>query len=136
MRRLLQKEVNIKEVRLGVLTRERLLFIPRFYCSYSCIGKCFFSLQCRDSVKEAFQTIEILIASKQFSKLKFDFSSCNDISHPNDTVQFVTDLAGVFATVVQYNDEKTWMNIRKLCGYMTNTYKSSYQRLMDVNEVR
>ena len=87
-------------------------------------------------MKEAFQTIETLIASKQFSKLKVDFSSCNDISHPNDTVQFVTDLAGVFTNVVQYNDETTWMDIRKVCGYMTNTYKSSYQRLMDVNKVR
>ena len=28
------------------------------------------------------------------------------------------------------------MDIRKVCGYMTNTYKSSYQRLMDVNKVR
>ena len=92
--------------------------------------------QCRDSVKEGFQTIENLIAIKQFAKLKADFVSCNDISNPNDTTQFVTDLAGVFTNVVQYNDENAWMDIRKVCGYMTNTAKSSYERLRDVNTVR
>ena len=86
-------------------------------------------------MKEGFQTIETLISSKQFAKLKSEFVSCNDISSPNDTTQFVEDLAGVFTNVVQYNDETPWMDIRKICGYMTNTYKTPYQRLMDVNKV-
>jgi len=91
------------------------------------------SALCRDSVKEGFQTIETLIESKQFDKLKNDFVSCKGISSPNDTAQFVEDLAGVFTFVVQYNDENSWMDIRKVCGYMTNTAKSSYERLRDVN---
>ena len=86
-------------------------------------------------MKEGFQTVATLIESKQFAKLKTDFVSCNDISSPNDTSQFVEDLAGVFTNVVQYNDETAWMDIRKVCGYMTNTYKSSYDRLRDVNDV-
>ncbi|XP_065055370.1 thymus-specific serine protease-like [Rhopilema esculentum] len=89
---------------------------------------------CRDSVKKGFETIETLIKSKQFSKLKNDFSSCNDISSPNDTAQFVVDLSGVFTNVVQYNDETPWMDIRKICGFMTDTYKTPYERLMDVNK--
>ena len=86
-------------------------------------------------MKEGFQTIETLIESKQFDKLKNDFVSCKGISSPNDTAQFVEDLAGVFTFVVQYNDENSWMDIRKVCGYMTNTAKSSYERLRDVNSV-
>ena len=86
-------------------------------------------------MKEGFQTIETLIESKQFAKLKSDFVSCDDISAPNDTAQFVEDLAGVFTNVVQYNDENSWMDIRKVCGYMTNTAKNPYERLRDVNTV-
>ena len=86
-------------------------------------------------MKQAYETLQQLIASKQFAKLKYDFSSCNDISNPNDTTQFVENIANIFTNVVQYNDETTWMDIRKVCSYMTNTYKTPYDRLIDVNRV-
>ena len=86
-------------------------------------------------MKQAYETIEQLINSKQFAKLKQDFSSCNDISNPDDTTQFVENIANIFTNVVQYNDETSWMDIRKVCGYMTNAYKTPYARLIDVNKV-
>eukprot|EP00794_Sanderia_malayensis_P019886 gene19886-21827_t len=92
------------------------------------------STLCSSSVQQAFETIETMITSRQFTKLQQDFSSCGDISSPNDTTQFVENIANIFTNVVQYNDETSWMDVRKVCGYMTNTYKTAYDRLIDVNK--
>ena len=90
---------------------------------------CSFFFQCTESVNKAFQQVDGLIADRQFSKLKQDFNSCDDISNVNDTAMFVSNLAGTFEGVVQYNNQMFGLNISVLCSKMTRTGFSPYDNL-------
>ena len=86
--------------------------------------------QCSENVNIAFKQIDSLIADRQFSKLAKDFNSCNSISNINDTALFVTNLAGYFMGVVQYNGQTPFVNISLVCSQMTNSSSSPYDNLM------
>lgn len=88
------------------------------------------SKQCTGNVNKAFEQVDGLIADRQFAKLEQDFNSCNDISNVNDTAMFVTNLAGSFMGVVQYNGQVPGLNISVLCSQMTRTGFSPYDNLV------
>ncbi|XP_070578228.1 thymus-specific serine protease-like [Ptychodera flava] len=77
------------------------------------------STQCAANVKAAFKTVDQLIQEKQFEKLRKDFISCDDITNPNDTATFISNLADLFMGVVQYNNEMPKWTIEFVCENMT-----------------
>ncbi|XP_020607389.1 thymus-specific serine protease-like [Orbicella faveolata] len=89
------------------------------------------SVQCRSNIKKAFTTVDQLIAEKNFQKLEEDFSSCGDMSHPNDTWVFTQHLMTVLDSIVQYNNQiPGTVNIQHVCQYMTNPSMTPYQGLV------
>ncbi|KAL4234124.1 Thymus-specific serine protease [Mactra antiquata] len=91
------------------------------------------SQECLDSVKRAFNTIDEMIAAGKFDQLKTDFKSCNMLSMKEDTVLFVSNLAGYFMGVVQYNNEVPGQNIAFVCEVMLSS-SDSYKNLMKLNQ--
>lgn len=77
-----------------------------------------------------------LIAEKNFKKLEIDFSSCGDMSHPNDTWVFTQHLMTILDSIVQYNNQVPGMNIEQVCQYMTNPSMTPYQGLVRLVQVR
>ena len=77
-----------------------------------------------------------LIAEKEFKTLEKEFSSCNDISHPNDTWVFTLNLQGFLDGTVQYNSQAPGINIALVCQYMTNPSVSPYESLGYLIHVR
>lgn len=77
-----------------------------------------------------------LIAEKNFKKLEIDFSSCGDMSHPNDTWVFTQNLMTILDSIVQYNNQVPGMNIEQVCQYMTNPSMTPYQGLVRLVQVR
>lgn len=89
------------------------------------------SVQCRSNIKKAFTTVDQLIAEKNFQKLEEDFSSCGDMSHPNDTWVFTQQLMSILDSIVQYNNQVPGMkNIQQVCQYVTNPSMTPYQGLV------
>lgn len=77
-----------------------------------------------------------LIAEKNFKKLEIDFSSCGDMSHPNDTWVFTQNLMTILDSIVQYNNQVPGMNIKQVCQYMTDPSMTPYQGLVRLVQVR
>ena len=78
-----------------------------------------------------------LIAEKNFKKLEKDFSSCGDMSHPNDTWVFTQNLMSILDSIVQYNNQIPGaMNIQQVCQDMTNPSMTPYQSLVRIVQVR
>lgn len=89
------------------------------------------SVQCRSNIKKAFTTVDQLIAEKNFQKLEKDFSSCGDMSHPNDTWVFTQELMSILDSIVQYNNQVPGKkNIQQVCQYVTNPSMTPYQGLV------
>ncbi|XP_077996059.1 thymus-specific serine protease-like [Glandiceps talaboti] len=80
------------------------------------------SQECEANVASAFKEINQKIQEKQFDVLKKDFLSCNNISNPNDTATFVSNMASLLMGIVQYNEMTTW-DIEQFCSYMTQPRK-------------
>jgi len=81
--------------------------------------------------------VDQLIAEKNFQKLEEDFSSCGDMSHPNDTWVFTQHLMTVLDSIVQYNNQiPGTVNIQHVCQYMTNPSMTPYQGLVLLVQVR
>ena len=78
-----------------------------------------------------------LIAEKNFQKLEKDFSSCGDMSHPNDTWVFTQQLMTILDSIVQYNNQiPGTKNIKQVCQYMTDPSMTPYQGLVRLVQVR
>ncbi|KAL9952174.1 hypothetical protein ACROYT_G039389 [Oculina patagonica] len=88
------------------------------------------SAQCRSNIKKAFSSVDQLIAQKEFKTLEKDFSSCGDISHPNDTYVFTQNLETFLDSTVQYNGQASGITIELVCQYMTNPSTTPYQGLV------
>ena len=96
-----------------------------------------FITQCRSNIKKAFTTVDQLIAEKNFQKLEKDFSSCGDMSHPNDTWVFTQQLMTILDSIVQYNNQiPGTKNIKQVCQYMTDPSMTPYQGLVRLVQVR
>ncbi|KAJ6663811.1 hypothetical protein lerEdw1_009890 [Lerista edwardsae] len=95
------------------------------------------SKECLAAVAEAFSTVDSLLRAGQLERLEEDFRSCKALEGPDDRVELVGNLAGIFMGTVQYNDEGLkFATVRHLCGIMTNSSAgSTYQRLIAVNNV-
>lgn len=89
------------------------------------------SQQCIKQIVEAFQKIDSMIQANQTVQLEKDFLSCGPLSEKNDQMVFVNNLAGIFAGVVQYNNEVPGLNIQSLCKQMTKS-DDSYKNLQMV----
>lgn len=76
-----------------------------------------------------------MIQANQTVPLEKDFLSCGPLSEKNDQMVFVNNLAGIFAGVVQYNNEVPGLNIQSLCKKMTKS-DDSYKNLQMVYKVR
>ncbi|KAJ7323456.1 hypothetical protein OS493_031377 [Desmophyllum pertusum] len=85
---------------------------------------------CRNNIKSAFKAVDQLIAQKDFQTLAKDFSSCRDISHPNDTWVFTQNLVNFLHSTVQYNGQAPGINIALVCFYMTHPSTTPYQGLV------
>ena len=71
-----------------------------------------------------------LIAQKEFTTLEKDFSSCGDMSHPNDTWVFTQNLMTFLDGTVQYNNQASGISIELVCQYMTHPSMTPYQGLV------
>lgn len=92
------------------------------------------SSDCLDMVKKAFQTVDFKITTGQFKELESDFLSCGPIQEKMDIVTFVSNLAGYFMGVVQYNEEIPGQNISMICKAMLST-GDPYENLITVNKM-
>ncbi|XP_060113528.1 thymus-specific serine protease [Heteronotia binoei] len=90
------------------------------------------SKECRDGVAEAFSSVDSLIQTGQLEKLAKDFRSCEPLSGSANISNFVSGLADIFMSLVQYNGELG--SVEKLCRIMTNRTVSPYQRLVALND--
>ena len=82
-------------------------------------------------------TVDQLIAERNFQKLEKDFSSCGDMSNPNDTWVFTQELMIILDSIVQYNNRVPGKkNIQQVCQYLTNSSITPYQGLVDLVQVR
>ncbi|KAL9952175.1 hypothetical protein ACROYT_G039390 [Oculina patagonica] len=90
------------------------------------------SAQCRSNIKQAFSSVDQLIAQKEFKKLEKDFSSCGDISHPNDTYVFTQNLETFLDTTVMFNGQlqASKISIELVCEYMTSPSTTPYEGLV------
>ncbi|XP_045193377.2 thymus-specific serine protease-like [Mercenaria mercenaria] len=91
------------------------------------------SQECLDMIKKGFQIIDSMISAGQFDKLRSDFKSCNMLSMKPDQVLFVSNLAGYFMGVAQYNNEIPGQNISHVCQVMLAT-SDPYANLMSLNQ--
>jgi serine protease 16 len=89
---------------------------------------------CMHSVQNAFAKVDDLIKQKQLTKLASDFFSCGDISDPNDTILFVSNLAGNFEGMVQYNRQGLPLDIGHVCKAMARS-SDLYINLIKVNQL-
>jgi Serine carboxypeptidase S28 len=89
--------------------------------------------QCVDAVKEAFQTIDSMLTAGHRSQLERDFNLCDQISSDRDVYAFVSSLADLFMSAVQYNSE-TPINVKQLCDNML-VPGTAYQNLVKVHQV-
>uniref|UniRef100_A0A8C5QB37 Thymus-specific serine protease n=1 Tax=Leptobrachium leishanense TaxID=445787 RepID=A0A8C5QB37_9ANUR len=93
------------------------------------------SAKCLDLVKEGFRAVDALLHSGNTSELEKDFSSCDALSGPDDSAEFVGNLADIFMGAVQYNGEIRGNNVRRLCQIMTTeSPQSAYEGLRKVNQ--
>uniref|UniRef100_A0A8W8I0N9 Thymus-specific serine protease n=1 Tax=Magallana gigas TaxID=29159 RepID=A0A8W8I0N9_MAGGI len=99
--------------------------------SYPGALSAWFRLKCIKQIVEAFQRIDSMIQANQTVQLEKDFLSCGPLSEKNDQMVFVNNLAGIFAGVVQYNNEVPGLNIQSLCKQMTKS-DDSYKNLQMV----
>lgn len=88
------------------------------------------SEKCRDNIKKAFDEVDQLIAEKEFTTLERDFLSCRNLSSTNDTWLFSLNLANIFDSIVQYNDEGSGFSIASVCQYMTPAHVTPYENLV------
>jgi len=88
------------------------------------------SVKCRDNINEAFNYVDQLIAKKQFKTLEHDFSSCGDISQPDDTWLFTKNLGNFFDGTVQYNEQTGGIDIALVCQYMNVPSETPYKNLI------
>ncbi|KAH3770490.1 hypothetical protein DPMN_171777, partial [Dreissena polymorpha] len=88
---------------------------------------------CLETVRAAFRQIDDMILYTLYDQLQEDFQSCNKISMQEDTVQFVSNLAGNIMGVVQYNNEIPGQNISHVCEVMTST-SNPYTNLVALNK--
>ncbi|XP_060582512.1 thymus-specific serine protease-like [Ruditapes philippinarum] len=91
------------------------------------------SQECLDMIKKGFQTIDSMIADGKYDQLRTDFKSCNMLSMIPDQVLFVSNLAGYFMGVAQYNNEIPGQNISHVCKVMLST-SDPYQNLITLNQ--
>ena len=77
-----------------------------------------------------------LIAEKEFTTLERDFLSCRNLSSTNDTWLFSLNLANIFDSIVQYNDEGSGFSIASVCQYMTPSHLTPYENLVQFVQVR
>ncbi|XP_068681615.1 thymus-specific serine protease-like isoform X1 [Montipora foliosa] len=88
------------------------------------------SEKCRDNIKNAFDEVDQLIAEKEFTTLERDFLSCKNLSSTNDTWLFSLNLANIFDSIVQYNEEGGGFSIASVCRYMTPAHLTPYENLV------
>ncbi|XP_074646567.1 thymus-specific serine protease-like [Tubulanus polymorphus] len=91
------------------------------------------SKKCVEMVKAAFKKIDKLISSKQYSILEKDFRSCQPLSNMYDINQLVSNLAGNFMGVVQYNNEVPGLNVERICQRMEKS-SDGYENLKVLNQ--
>ena len=77
-----------------------------------------------------------LIAEKQFKTLEQDFSSCADVSHPDDTWFFTKNLGDFFDGTVQYNEQTGAFTIASICQYMDVPSQTPYKNLIQLIQVK
>src|SRR6218665_4168860 len=86
-------------------------------------------------VRSAFRAVDALLSQGKLTKLSRDFISCQPVATPEDIFQFVSNIAGAFMGIVQYNSQlNTNMNIDYVCKTMTKG-QDAYQNLVVVNKV-
>lgn len=91
------------------------------------------SQQCLDMVRKGFQVVDTMIGAGAFYKLQTDFKSCGPLSAKEDMVLFVSNLAGYFMGVAQYNNEIPGQNISHVCDVMLSS-GDPYANLMKINQ--
>ena len=92
--------------------------------------------QCRDNINKAFKYVDQLISQRRFKTLEHDFSSCADISQPDNTWFFTNNLGNFLDGTVQYNGQTGGMDIGSVCRYMNTKSKTPYQNLVQLIEVK
>jgi len=74
--------------------------------------------KCAQAVRSAFKVVDVMMAAGNWSQLSTDFQSCLPLSLGLDAFQFVSNLADVFMSTVQYNNEAPSFNVENICEVM------------------
>jgi len=88
--------------------------------------------KCLAAVEKAFNTVDAMLTGHR-PQLKQDFNLCTAISTNLDVYTFVSGLADIFMSAVQYNS-RTSPNVRQLCQSMLAP-GTPYQNLVNIHKV-
>ncbi|XP_034557450.1 thymus-specific serine protease-like [Notolabrus celidotus] len=93
------------------------------------------SEKCLTAVRRAFAAVEAALMSGNASQAAKDFSCCQVPEDPNDKIELLQSLAGIFMGPVQYNEEGVLMTINEICGVMTNHSKANHEAMEPYNRL-
>ena len=90
-------------------------------------------MQCAMRIKEAFETLDMLLDEGKYEQVSHDFMSCYVVKEPRDVAVMVDNLAFIFMIVVQADNYIPGENITYVCQEMSkagdpyNNLKTLYQ---------
>ncbi|XP_050921378.1 thymus-specific serine protease [Lates calcarifer] len=99
------------------------------------------SEKCLAVVREAFAAVEGALVGGNISQVAVDFGCCQIPKDPDDQIELMQNLAGIFMGSVQYNEEGVLMSVKEICGLMTNKSEAfegeveAYERLVRLAQV-
>ena len=77
-----------------------------------------------------------MVDNKELAKLSADFMSCKPVSSSQDVYQMASNLADIFMSTVQYNEETPSLTVDGICKNMTQPSAQPYTVLQSLNKVR
>lgn len=107
-----------------------------YYICYVCLSVYRLTLQCLNSVREAFVDLKAALLGDNEMKVVKDFGCCDVPKSPEDWTELVQSMADIFMGSVQYNEEGVMPTIAQICDIMTNqSQEEAYDRLVRLSAV-